>query len=225
MGRKSWPSWPLDRERVPSLHPILDAAFAQSFPAKKAIAALARAGCRWVQLRAKELSSRAFYDWAIEAVGAARSAGIAVLVNDRADIALLSAASGVHLGQEDLSPAAARRLLGRRALIGLSTHSVDEARQAEQEPVDYVAIGPVFETRSKASPFPPLGIEGVGRVRQVVKKPLVAIGGITRDNGRAVLEAGADSLAVLSALFAGPDLELTARELLACYDAARKKRK
>lgn len=222
MPRKKWPSPPLERERIPPLYPILDASFAASFPAARAVGALERAGCLWVQLRAKELSTRAFHDWAVEAVAAGRPAGVAVLVNDRVDVARLSGAAGVHLGQDDLSPAAARELLGPRALIGLSTHSLKQARAAEMEPVDYVAIGPVFATRSKESRNAPLGVEGVRRVRQVVSKPLVAIGGITYENGPAVLAAGADSLALISALFSEDRLEATARRLLACYDAARK---
>jgi len=224
MPRNGWPSPPLDRKRIPALYPILDASFAAAFPIAAAVEALARAGCLWVQLRAKALSTRAFHDWAQEAVGVARPRGLAVLVNDRADVAWLSGADGVHLGQDDLSPAAARKILGPKALIGLSTHSLAEAREADEEPVDYLAIGPIFETRSKESSYPPLGVEGIQRVRDVVRKPLVAIGGITFENGPAVLAAGADSLAVISALYAQNDLERTARRLAACYDAARQPR-
>jgi thiamine-phosphate pyrophosphorylase len=199
------------------LYPILDASFEGVHPAGPAVRALARAGCPWVQLRAKELSSGRFLEWAREAVEEARAAGIQLLVNDRADVALLAGADGVHLGQDDLPPEAARELLGTGAVIGLSTHSLGEAEAAGRSPVDYVAIGPVFETRSKESPHRPLGAAGVAEVRRAVTKPLVAIGGITAENGGSVLRAGADSLAVISALDVGGDLERSARRLLEAW--------
>jgi thiamine-phosphate pyrophosphorylase len=129
-------------------------------------------------------------------------------------VALGVGATGVHLGQDDLSPEAARKILGPKAVIGLSTHSVEQAQTANQLPVNYIAIGPVFETRSKRSEYQPLGPRGVGRVRRVVTKPLVAIGGITRGAGREVLDAGADGLAVISALLSAEDLESAAREMM-----------
>lgn len=176
--------------------------------------ALARAGCRLIQLRAKELASGAFHDWALEGVLAGRRLGVHVLINDRVDIALTTGAAGTHLGQEDLSPHSARRVLGSHAIIGYSTHSVDQAAEADRFPVNYIAIGPVYSTSTKKSETTPLGPEGVTRVRKIVRKPLVAIGGITMDNGGAVLAAGADRLAVISALSSGDDLETTVRKLL-----------
>jgi thiamine-phosphate pyrophosphorylase len=196
------------------LYPILDASFPNAWPASSAVRALGQAGCRVVQLRAKELGAGAFHDWASEAVEAAQPFGILVLVNDRPDVALTSGAAGVHLGQDDLSPESARKVLGKRAIIGLSTHSVEQAMETDDMPVDYIAIGPAFPTRTKASQYRPLGPEGVRQVRQAVAKPLVAIGGITPDNGRSLIEAGADSLAVISALMEAPDLEAAARRML-----------
>lgn len=137
-----------------------------------------------------------------------------MLINDRVDIALTTGASGIHLGQDDLSPASARKILGTDAIIGDSTHSLSQATEAERLPIDYVAVGPVYVTRTKKSEYEPLGPAGVARVRQVVKKPLVAIGGLEITNGPAVLEAGADSLAVISALMGADDLETAAREMM-----------
>jgi len=140
--------------------------------------------------------------------------GVDILVNDRADVALTVGAAGVHVGQEDLSPESARSVLGPDAIIGCSTHSVDEAREADLGPASYVAVGPVFATATKTSRQRPLGPEGVSRVRKAVSKPLVAIGGIHIGNGRAVLGAGADSLAVISALMDAPELEEAARRMM-----------
>jgi thiamine-phosphate pyrophosphorylase len=214
---------PKDTNREPllaPLYPILDASYSFVRPAAVALDSLARAGCRLVQLRAKELATGAFYEWAREAVKSAEGLGIQIRVNDRADVALAVGASGVHLGQEDLSPSAARQILGPSRIIGLSTHSVEQAREAARLPIDYVAIGPVFATKSKKSAYRPLGPEGVRRARQVVTRPLVAIGGIGLANGREVLEAGADSLAVISALMEADDLETAARAMLEAWTGA-----
>jgi thiamine-phosphate pyrophosphorylase len=180
----------------------------------RAVRALARAGCRLIQLRGKELTALELHRWSLEAVEAAREVGVEIVVNDRADVALAVGAAGVHVGQDDLSPSLARKVLGPDAIVGCSTHSVDEAREADRGPASYVAIGPVFATPTKTSPYHPLGPEGVARVRQAVSKPLVAIGGISEDNGRAVVDAGADSLAVISALMSASDLDAAARRLM-----------
>jgi thiamine-phosphate pyrophosphorylase len=197
------------------LYPILDASLETLDGMTSGLRALARAGCRLVQLRAKDLSGEEFHRWAVAACEASREVGIRLLINDRADVALLVGADGVHLGQDDLSPEGARRILGASAIIGLSTHGVDEARRAGTAPVDYIAIGPIFETSTKTSGRSTLGIEGARAVRAVVEKPLVAIGGITLENAPALLEAGIDGLAVISALKQGGDLESVARAWLA----------
>ena len=129
-----------------------------------------------------------------------------LIINDRVDLCLAANADGVHLGQDDLSPAAARRIFdqikdGKSRIIGFSTHNLDQVREADSLPVDYIAIGPVFATGSKANPDPVVGLEGVRRARQVTAKPLVAIGGITRLNCAQVKDSGADSVAVISDLF------------------------
>lgn len=203
------------------LYPILDASLETEATLSAGIEALARAGCVSFQLRVKERSSREFHRWARQARAVSREAGIRLLVNDRVDVAMLVGADGVHLGQDDLSADSARKLLGDAAVIGLSTHDLDQARRAEEMPVDYVAIGPIFETQTKKGAHPALGIEGARRAREVVRKPLVAIGGITLERAPALLDAGIDALAVISALKAGPSLEAVAREWLALGKAGR----
>ncbi len=202
-----------DSRRAPfsRLYPILDLSLETFETLSFGVRALARAGCRLVQLRAKDLSGEEFHRFALAARDASRECGIRLVINDRVDIALLVGADGVHLGQDDLSPEGARAILGRSAIIGLSTHDVEEARRAATAPVDYLAIGPIFETSTKTSGRSTLGVEGARAVRAVVEKPLVAIGGITLERAPALLEAGIDGLAVISALKTGESLESLAR--------------
>ena len=212
------------RSKVPlsRLYPILDAG-PSGYETKTsfcdAIASLGKAGCRLVQLRAKELSAGDFLAWAKAGVAAARRHDVALIVNDRADVALLSGASGVHVGQDDISVSSVRRVLGNEAIIGLSTHSLEQAKDAEAEAVDYVAIGPVYATKTKseapafagqapafAGQAPayarPLGLSAVREVRRAVQKPLVAIGGITIERARELFQVGVgvDGVAVISGL-------------------------
>jgi thiamine-phosphate pyrophosphorylase len=127
-----------------------------------------------------------------------------LIMNDRADLCLAADFDGVHLGQDDLSAGAARRIIGREKLLGISTHNPEQVVEAEASAADYVAIGPVFTTASKGNPDPVIGLDGVRRARALTRKPLVAIGGITRANCRSVIEAGADSVAVISDLVREP---------------------
>lgn len=120
------------------------------------------------------------------------------VVNDRADVTLMLGADGVHIGQDDLPPSAVRSIVGKSKIIGFSTHNEDQLRKGGCEPVDYLAIGPIFPTGSKQNPDPVLGLDGLRRLRRLTSKPLVAIGGIKRSNARRVIEAGADSVAVVS---------------------------
>jgi thiamine-phosphate pyrophosphorylase len=179
------------------------------------VAAALRGGARVVQLRAKDTAASALLALAHEGVAAARAEGGLLIVNDRPDVALLAGAHGVHLGQEDLPPRDARRVLPAGALVGLSTHDDRQVEAAGGEPVDYVAIGPVFPTRTKADARPAVGLQGVRSARARTRLPLVAIGGITADNARAVIEAGADGVAVLSAVLAGDDVLAAVRRLRA----------
>ena len=160
---------------------------------------LAEAGVKLVQLRDKTSSPRDFYSNAAAAIQVAREYGLRVIINDRVDIALALNADGVHLGQDDLPPAAARSLLGNEAIIGYSTHNLMQARRAVDLPIDYVAIGPIFSTRTKGASDPEIGLETVRVVREIAgQTPVIAIGGITLENWDAVLSAGADAVAVIA---------------------------
>ena len=160
---------------------------------------LAEGGATLVQLREKVLSPLEFYAQAEAALQVAREHGLKVMINDRVDIALALKADGVHLGQDDLPPEAARRILGPDAIIGFSTHNLSQARVATQMPIDYLAIGPIFATTTKEASNHPIGLEGLRLVRQAVPTiPLVAIGGITIENSGAVMSAGADVVAVIN---------------------------
>ena len=155
-------------------------------------------GATLIQLREKTDSPLRFFKQAESAVRVARDRGAKIIINDRVDIALALKADGVHLGQEDLGPAAARRILGGNAIIGFSTHSLEQARLAAQLPVDYVAIGPIFSTTTKQSTNRPVGLDGLARLREALGGvPLVAIGGITSQNIGTVIKAGADVVAVI----------------------------
>ena len=129
---------------------------------------------------------------------------VRLIMNDRADLCLAAEFDGVHVGQEDLSPESVRRIIGPRRWLGVSTHNPEQIREADLTSADYLAIGPVFPTSSKERPDPVVGLEGVRRARQLTRKPLVAIGGITRANAASVIEAGADAVAVISDLLREP---------------------
>jgi thiamine-phosphate pyrophosphorylase len=197
--------------KLPKLYPITDRRLSGLSHAEQ-VARLCDGGARVVQLREKHLSPREFYREAEEALEVARARGARLIINDRADIALALGADGVHLGQDDMPAEAARSLLGDAAIIGFSTHNPEQAAAAVRLPVDYVAIGPVFATSSKENPDPTVGLEGVRRAREAMgRTPLVAIGGIALDNAASVLEAGADSVAVIGALLAAGPAEIARR--------------
>jgi thiamine-phosphate pyrophosphorylase len=158
-------------------------------------------GARLIQIRDKEASGRDFLDLARACVKLARAAGARLIVNDRVDIALAADADGVHLGQDDLDVAAARALLGPTKVIGLSTHSLDQYRAALATSADYLAVGPIYATRTKDDHEPVVGLELIRRAREIADRPLVAIGGITLQRAAEALAAGADSIAVISALY------------------------
>jgi thiamine-phosphate pyrophosphorylase len=129
---------------------------------------------------------------------------VKLIMNDRADLCLAAGFDGVHVGQGDLSPESARGIIGGDRWLGMSTHNLEQVAEADKTSADYVAIGPVFATSSKENPDPVVGLEGVRRARELTRKPLVAIGGITRANARSVIDAGADSVAVISDLIRDP---------------------
>lgn len=186
--------------QLPRIYPILDTSCfredAALFAASKAII---DAGCTILQYRNKTGSSREMLSHAREL---RRRLGrkVTLIMNDRADLALAADFDGVHVGQDDLSVEAVRRIVGPRMIVGASTHNPEQIREADVANPDYIAIGPVFATASKVNPDPVVGLEGVRVARSLTKRPLVAIGGITQDTARSVVEAGADSVALISAL-------------------------
>ena len=187
--------------RLPRVYPILDteALRAHGISTETAAAAFLDGGASILQIRHKAHWSRDAFEAAKRVARLCREHGATFIVNDRADIALLLEA-GLHVGQDDLPPRDARKLMGPDAVIGYSSHNPPQLCAAGGEPVDYVALGPVFGTASKRNPDPVVGVEEVRRCRALLDKPLVAIGGITTENARDVLHAGADSLAVIGGL-------------------------
>lgn len=191
------------RLELPPIYPITDLKLSGLSHAEQ-VRRLAAAGATFIQVREKLLPAGEFYEEAVNAVTAAREAGVLLLINDRVDIARMTGADGVHLGQDDVPPAAARELLGPNAIIGFSTHSLAEATAAASEPVDYIAFGPIFLTDTKPDTEPVVGLECLAEIRNALPNiPLVAIGGINAENIAAVIEAGADAAAVISSAVAG----------------------
>lgn len=190
---------------LPRFCPILDRSLRPELSLDEAAHVLSQAGVRWVQLRAKQATSRQLLQDARRLVSVLPT-GCSVIVNDRADVALLAAAAGVHLGQDDLPVEAARRLLGAERVIGLSTHDLGQLEAGQSLPADYLAIGPIFATTTKPGAEPLVGLEGLRTARTLSRKPLVAIGGITAENAGAVMEAGADAVAVISGWLGADDL-------------------
>lgn len=188
-----------------TIYPITDVRMSGLSHAEQTLR-LIEGGATLIQLREKHQPPREFYRQAEKALHVARKRGVRIVINDRVDIAQALHADGVHLGQDDLPPEEARRLLGDRALIGFSTHNLEQARRASRLPVDYLAIGPIFATSSKDNAQPVVGLEVLRQVRAIVGNiPLVAIGGITHENASQVLAAGANCLAVISAVLYPPD--------------------
>jgi len=171
------------------------------------VESLIKGGVKLVQLREKYASPRDFFETALPAVDLARRHNVTIIINDRVDIALALKADGVHLGQDDIPPAYARKILGPDAIIGFSTHSIEQAIEAMNLPIDYIAIGPVFATDTKESSDPAVGLKTITAVKSKISgsRPLVAIGGINSTNLRDVLRAGADSIAMIGALISEPD--------------------
>jgi thiamine-phosphate pyrophosphorylase len=213
-------------KRFPRLYPILDAELVlrevvddrvrRQALLRRVVAELADAGVEILQYRNKQDADETVAEDARvirEAAG-----GMKLILNDRVALAARIGWDGVHVGQEDLPAREARKLVGPAAWVGLSTHNETQLRAANLEPVDYIAIGPVFATASKANPDPVIGLEGVRRALSLTNKPLVAIGGITAETAAAVIEAGADAVAVIAAIFApGLNAGQSARDFLTIF--------
>ena len=182
--------------------------------------AAVRGGATMVQLRYKA-GTPEVTESAREVIEVLRPTGVPVIINDRVDLARALGAQGVHVGQDDTPPAEARQVLGEDAIVGLSVTDPAQLRAVDPSVVDYLGVGPVFPTGSKPDAAPPLGIETLSQIAGSVRLPVVAIGGITEENAAAVIRAGADGLAVISAICAADDPENAARVLVARIETAR----
>jgi thiamine-phosphate pyrophosphorylase len=187
---------------LPRLYTFADASFGD--PVRLA-EALFNAGARIIQVRNKKGSARELLEQ-VERILSFAPHGAEIIVNDRVDVALIAGAGGVHLGQDDVPPVEARRILGLDRMIGFSTHNLEQAMQAERLPVDYVAVGPIFLTATKEKPDPVVGLENLSAICQAIRKPVIAIGGIKLENAEDVLKAGATSVAVISDVLSAPDV-------------------
>jgi thiamine-phosphate pyrophosphorylase len=206
-----------NRRQLPRLYPIADEELLrlQGIALGRVAEDLKAAGAQLLQYRNKvgepdSILRSAAVVWEIFA-----GTGCRLIMNDRADLAVLAAFGGVHVGQGDLSPEDARQVVGMERWVGVSTHNDEQVRVAEETSADYIAVGPVFATGTKVDAEPVIGLEGVRRARALTKKPIVAIGGITRKNARSVIDAGADSVAVISGLIVeGETIEKVAGDFL-----------
>ncbi len=189
---------------LPRLYAILDSRNYQDIEALcRSAAELVTGGVTLLQYRNKTGNARQMLDQARD-LRRCLGSSVKLIMNDRADLCLAVGFDGVHVGQDDLSPRGARTVIGERLWLGVSTHNPEQLAEADKSTANYLAIGPVFPTRSKANPDPVIGLEAVRRARALTRKPLVAIGGITRENCREVIGAGADAVAVISDLSLEP---------------------
>jgi len=182
------------------------------------VAAAVRGGATMVQLREKEATTRAFVEQARALKATLAPLGVRFVVNDRLDVALAVDADGLHVGQDDMPVAEARRLLGPGKIVGLSITSLSQARAADAASVDYLGVGPIYQQQTKEDASPPLGVEGLRAIRALTRKPIVAIGGLTPDNCAPLLAAGAEGFAVVSAIVAADDPETAARRFVRLFD-------
>lgn len=203
---------------IPRLYVILDAALLRE-PAQGIATQLVQAGVRLFQYRAKIAPPRKTQEICRQLTQLARENGAEFFVNDRPDIAYLAGADGVHIGQDDLSVEQARALVGQDRRVGVSTHNREQFERAAFTSADYVAIGPVFATTSKANPDPVVGTELIRQLRPLTQKPIVAIGGIRLENAAEVIQAGADAVAVISDILAAPHPAERASQFLQRLDA------
>ena len=196
------------------LYAIFDPSQARGRPPSLILRQFLDGGARIIQLRAKEMAARDCLNLAREARELCHAAGCLLIVNDRVDIALAARAGGGHLGQEDLPLYVARKLMGKERIIGISTHDMAQAREAEQGGADYIGFGPIFGTATKETGYSARGLTMLKEIRQAVSLPIVAIGGITEANVAQVWQAGADSAAIISDLMGAEDVAGKVRRIL-----------
>lgn len=201
-------------QSFPRIYAIIDAAQLEQRSPLAIFDMLVSAGVDMIQYRDKLGSARQLFDTSLQLAERARKRHVTFIVNDRADVALVTGADGVHLGQDDFPVELARRLLPPGTIVGWSTHSIAQVEEANRSSANYIAFGPVFPTRSKEHPDSTVGLEGLRAARKITGKPLVGIGGITVENARGVIKAGADAVAVISDLLKHPDVATRAQEFL-----------
>ena len=204
---------------LPRLYVILDAALL-TIPETECALQLVDAGVRLLQYRSKTASSRELLEGSKQLAAALLPHGAEFIVNDRADVAALVGAKGVHVGQEDLSVEDARAVVGPNKLVGISTHNRAQFEQAVATSADYIAVGPIFSTSTKTNPDPVVGTEFIRQIRPLTHKPIVAIGGITLKRAKEVVSAGADSIAVISDILCATNPRARARQFIETLDAA-----
>lgn len=205
---------------LPKLYVILDAALTP-LPETDCALSLAEAGVRLLQYRNKAASARQLLESSRALAQLLLPQGVSFFVNDRPDVAYLAGASGVHVGQEDLDAQAARRVIGTDKLVGVSTHNLEQFERAAASSADYIAVGPIFSTSSKANPDPVVGLDFLRKIHALTDKPIVAIGGITVERASQAIEAGADSVAVIRGILADRNLGQRARQYLQTLEAAK----
>jgi thiamine-phosphate pyrophosphorylase len=208
-----------NRLALPPLYVILDAGLLSS-DATEFLKKLMDAGARLFQYRNKTASARELLHAAQALTLTARQENAILIVNDRPDIARLAGSNGVHVGQEDLRVEAARSIVGPGAMVGISTHNLEQFQAAEASEADYIAVGPVFETRSKVRPDPLVGLDLLRQARRLTSKPIVAIGGITLERAASVIDAGADAVAVISDILAAKNPAARVKHYLEALPAA-----
>lgn len=209
---------PFQGVSLPPLYAILDPEQTKGRNPEAVLRQLLDGGARIIQLRAKAMAPRDFLRLARNARSLSRSYDCRLIINDRADIALACEADGVHLGQEDLPLRAARKIIGQK-LIGISTHDIEQAREAERGGADYIGFGPMFGTMTKATGYGARGVEMLRQIRSAVKLPIVAIGGIKEDNVQEVWRAGAESAAIISDILGATDITAKTKRILALQAA------
>ena len=204
---------------LPRLYVILDAGLL-TVPETECAQKLAAAGVRLLQYRNKQASARELFESSIKLVSLLAPLKVSLIVNDRADVAALAGADGVHVGQEDLGVEGARDVVGAEKLLGVSTHNLEQFQRAAASSADYIAVGPIFETGTKSNPDPVVGTEFIRKVRLLTDKPIVAIGGITLERAAEIIESGADSVAVISDILGASEPGMRARQYIDLLGAA-----
>jgi thiamine-phosphate pyrophosphorylase len=205
---------------LPRLYVILDAALITSSERDCALS-LAEAGVRLLQYRNKSAQARQYLESSRKLAEVLLPQGVSFFVNDRPDVAFLAGATGVHVGQDDLDVEQARQIVGRDKLVGVSTHNLEQFQRAAASSADYIALGPIFRTSSKANPDPVVGLDLLRKARALTDKPVVAIGGISLERAASVIEAGADSIAVISGILGAPDPAQRARQYIETLASAK----